>query len=125
MEDLYYLQDSRDHVGNDVLFWAKGSSGYTTNIDKAELFTKEQAVSQNKCRETDIPWPKSYIDKKTIPAVDMQYINRNEALQGTGIELKKPEKIKKETYRCYHCGIFMSKRQYYATCNKCGGSNCP
>ena len=123
MEDLYYLQDSRGYVGNDVLFWAKGSAGYTTNIDKAELFTKEQAMLQNKCRETDIPWPEKYIRNKTRPAVDMQYINRNEALEGTGIILsvaKKPAREKKDPTKCYVCGRFMSQTHCYDdTCRRC------
>lgn len=37
-DDMYYLQDSRGYVGNDLLFWAKGSAGYTTNLEEAELF---------------------------------------------------------------------------------------
>lgn len=69
----FYLQDSRDYVGNDVLWWME-AGGYTTDLNKAEIFTKEAAYRQNKMRETDIPWPKSYIDGKSRPAVDMQYI---------------------------------------------------
>ena len=29
----FYLQDSRDYVGDGLSFWAQGG-GYTTNIDK-------------------------------------------------------------------------------------------
>ncbi|HQS60002.1 MAG TPA: hypothetical protein PKZ37_16620 [Gallionellaceae bacterium] len=72
-EQEFYLQDSRDYIGNDVLWWAD-AGGYTTDLNKAEIFTKESAYRQNKMRETDIPWPKSYIDGKSRPAVDMQYI---------------------------------------------------
>ncbi|MFG0851903.1 hypothetical protein ACF8R4_12950 [Pseudomonas sp. FYR_2] len=35
----FYLQDSRSHVGDGLMFWALGG-GYTTNLDKAELFTQ-------------------------------------------------------------------------------------
>lgn len=111
---LFYLQDSRSYVGNDVLWWAlKG--GYTTDLSKAELFTFDKAQSMHDSRETDIPWPKDYIDKKTRPAVDMQYIERDIALSDTGIVLKKPEKTKKKTYNC-QCGKFVSEREYYSRC---------
>lgn len=33
MNKLFYLQDSRSYVGNDVLWWAKGGGeGYTTDL---------------------------------------------------------------------------------------------
>ncbi|SDH70658.1 hypothetical protein SAMN05444503_105219 [Pseudomonas sp. BS3767] len=56
----FYLQDSRSHVGDGLTFWALGG-GYTTNLDKAELFTLKQARGN---RDTDIPWPKAYIDER-------------------------------------------------------------
>ena len=86
-EDEYYLQDKRSYVGNDILWWAKNGAGYTTDLSKAHVYTKQQAINQHKCRETDIPWPKSYIDTKIRPAVDMQYVDIEIALQGTGVTL--------------------------------------
>ncbi len=67
----FYLQDSRSHVGDGLTFWALGG-GYTTNLDKAELFTAEQATRH---RDPDIPWPKSYIDERAHLGVDHQYIS--------------------------------------------------
>ena len=55
--DEYYLQDKRSYVGNDILFWADGG-GYTTDVSKAEVFTKDRALRLNQSRETDVPWPK-------------------------------------------------------------------
>ena len=75
--DAWYLQDSRDYVGNDVLWWA-ASGGYTTDLSKAEVFTKNSAFRQASMRDTDKPWPKAYIDRKARPAVDMQYISQQE-----------------------------------------------
>ncbi len=46
--------------------WALGG-GYTTNLDKAELFTLEQAKGK---RDTDIPWPKAYIEERAHLGVD-------------------------------------------------------
>lgn len=91
MEDEYYLQDSRSYVGNDILWWCI-NGGYTTDLSKAEVFSKDEAIHNHKSRNSDIPWPKSYIDKRTRPAVDMQNTDIEIALQGTGIELIKPGK---------------------------------
>lgn len=122
---LFYLQDSRSYVGNDVLWWAKNGKGYTTDLSKAHVYSKAEAVRQHEMRETDIPWPKDYIDAKTRPAVDMQYIKRAEALEGTGIVLRKPQRPKAETVKCCHCGRFLSEQQIYSDCPNCGGENRP
>ncbi len=122
MDELYYLQDSRTYVGNDVLWWGEGGCGYTTDLRKAEVYTKERAVRLHNMRETDIPWPKDYIDSRTRPAVDMQYINIKEALTGTGIELKKKKKLQTAGYRCPQCGKFLSEHDYYA--GPYGGDSC-
>jgi hypothetical protein len=125
MEDQYYLQDKREYVGNDILFWRLGG-GYTTNLLEAEVFTKAAAVRHNSNRETDIPWPKEYIDIKTRPAVDMQVVSIAEALVGTGIELRKPAPYVKPRYSCNGCHRFMSEYAYYvSSCDKCGTWNRP
>jgi len=126
MKDEFYLQDNRCYVGNDILFWAKGGSGYVTDVSKAEVYTKEEAFKQNRCRETDIPWPKEYIDAHTRPAVDMQYVTIREALGQDHDKLNKPKPYKKPIYRCYGCGRLMSERQYYSgPCENCETDNRP
>lgn len=69
---LFYLQDSRSHVGDGLTFWAKDGKGYVTDLDKAELYTMEQATSQ---RDSDIPWPKDYIDARAHYGVDCQLMD--------------------------------------------------
>jgi len=123
--DEFYLQDSRTYVGNDVMWWAKGGNGYTTDLSKAEVYTREEAQRQHDMRRTDIPWPKAYIDGKTRPAVDVQYIRRDEALAGAGILLRPEPKPIRTPYRCYHCGKFMREEQQYGPCPHCGGDNMP
>lgn len=125
MSDEFYLQDSRSYVGNDMLFWAKDGKGYTTDLRNAHVYTKQQAVKRHESRETDIPWPKAYIDAKTRPAVDMQYVKRAEALAGTGIVLIEPKKLRKETFNCGGCGRFLSLNQFWGLCPHCGGDNRP
>jgi len=121
----FYLQDSRSYVGNDVLWWAKDGKGYTTDLSKAHVYSQDDAVRQHNCRETDIPWPKEYIDARTRPAVDMQYIKRDEALAGTGIVLRKPQKMKPDSYKCCGCGRFLSAEENYSSCPHCGTENSP
>jgi len=110
-KELYYLQDSRSYVGNDILFWAD-AGGYTTNVSKAEKFDKEKVIEMHNSRITDIPWPVKYIDEKTRPAVDMQYVDIQTALHGTGITLAQPEKPKREKYKCEDCGQFVTEEEY-------------
>ncbi len=71
----FYLQDSRSYVGDGLTFWALGG-GYTTSLDKAELFTLEQATAK---RDTDVSWPKSYIDERAHVGVDHQYISKTDS----------------------------------------------
>jgi len=124
--DEFYLQDSRSYVGNDVLFWAKDGKGYTTDMRLAHVYTKEQAVAKHRSRETDIPWPKAYIDVRTRPAVDMQYVKRAEALAGTGIELTKPRSKRPDTVNCAGCGRFIGRTErYLGDCSNCGTDNRP
>jgi hypothetical protein len=128
MSDLFYLQDSRSYVGNDVLWWAeKGQGGYTTDLRKARLFSTDEAQRYHNARETDIPWPKEYIEAKTRPAVDMQYIKRDEALSGTGITIIKPTMPPRYVNRCGGCNRFVSDWQVMDSrgCPNCGTDNRP
>lgn len=94
MSDEFYLQDSRDHayVGDGLSFWGFKGSGYVTDLDKAQLFTKDGACDH---RDTDIPWPKDYIDARTRLGVDHQYVDLAEAIElhpdATEFYLQKPK----------------------------------
>lgn len=61
MDDQFYLQDSRSHayVGDGLSFWGLGGSGYVTDLAMAQVFTRDGACDH---RDTDIPWPKAYVD---------------------------------------------------------------
>ena len=74
MNDQFYLQDSRSHVGDGLMFWGKESRGYYTDLDKCELYTKAQALRH---RDTDIPWPKQYIDERAHYGVDCQLMDEH------------------------------------------------
>lgn len=79
-EDLFYMQNGT--CGNCMCWWAKGRSGYTTDISKAHVFTREEARSQHFNRKEDVPWPKSYIDSITTPHVDVQDTDFRKAKRG-------------------------------------------
>lgn len=118
--DAFYLQDSRSYVGNDMLFWAKDSKGYTTDLRNAHVFTREQAQRRHDHRETDIPWPKDYIDARTRPAIDFQHVDRHQALMNSGITIKEPKPEKFEPVNCRGCGRFLSRFEVFHPCPCCG-----
>lgn len=61
-KDVFYLQ-ARGHTGNSLLWWREGRHGYTNDIRKAHVFTRDEAFAQHRCRpDTDFPWRKEYID---------------------------------------------------------------
>ena len=62
-EQLYYVQDTRQMVGNCVLWWCPEGKGYTTQLDQAGLYTKDQILSM---RSTDIGWPKKYVERYVV-----------------------------------------------------------
>lgn len=122
--ELFYLQDSRTFVGNDLMFWAAGGNGYTTDLSKAHVFTRAEALSKHAVRPTDIPWPKAYMDARTRPAVDFQYVKIKDALAGTGIVLVKEKPPKATAYRtnCHQCGCFV---RFPGICKNCCADNRP
>lgn len=68
---IYYLQDSRNYVGNCMLWWCKDNKGYTTNLDKAKQYSEEEKQLGSP-RTTDIFWNKLYIDGISNLTVDFQ-----------------------------------------------------
>lgn len=75
-KDQFYLQDSRDYVGNSMLFWRRGG-GYTTDLTQAAVFSKDYALNRHRDRDTDVPWLKEYIDSLAKPVVDTQVADRS------------------------------------------------
>ena len=75
---LFYVQDARTYVGNDMLWWAKGNAGYTTDLGKAEIYTEAEIsrfiIADH--RDTDVVWPFDYINGLARRAVDMQYAKK-------------------------------------------------
>jgi hypothetical protein len=78
VSNTFYLQDSRTCVGSILLWWAAGG-GYTTNPFLARAFSKEEAQRQHTSRASDTPWPQPYVHAHSYLAVDMQFLEREEA----------------------------------------------
>lgn len=74
MQNMFYLQDSRSTVGNNVVFWNIDGCGYGTNLDKLETYTLEEAQEYHNNRKSDVPLLKELVDKLSITSVDMQYL---------------------------------------------------
>jgi hypothetical protein len=81
-EKLYYIQNG--YVGNAILWWGKESRGYTTDINQAGKYTKEEAKRIIQ-RPEDIAWECSHIDnckKAHKLIIDTQYLNYKRRLIG-------------------------------------------
>jgi hypothetical protein len=72
--DQWLVQDSERYVGN-ICYWRlNNNNGYTTDIDKAHVFTKEEAAKICKDRETDKMFPLSSILFNSKRMMDSQYL---------------------------------------------------
>jgi hypothetical protein len=60
-EEMYYIQNG--FSGNAIIWWAKDSKGYTSNLNEAGKYTKEQAFNQVALnRGGEYAWLCSYVD---------------------------------------------------------------
>jgi len=73
----YYVQDSRSYTGNCMMWWRQGG-GYTSDINKAQVWTYQDAMTQAMTRSSDKPWPCDFIKQRTQTTVDMQYVSRKD-----------------------------------------------
>lgn len=74
MSQLFYLRDIRSNVGDTCMFWAKDGAGYVSDLNKAEVYTKEKAQRYFDSRDTDIPYSKDQVDQLATVRVDHQYL---------------------------------------------------
>lgn len=81
MSEKFYIQDTRDYVGNSMLWWANNDSGYVCDIRKAKVFTEAEArkICRGRGRYTRTNrqdgkrmWPKEYINQRISQHIDMQ-----------------------------------------------------
>lgn len=72
----FYMMDTRQFVGNNILFWKK-PSGYTCHLDEAEVFTKEEAEDIYANRATDCPVPVAEMKAAASLQVDVQKVGKD------------------------------------------------
>lgn len=82
LSDRFYMACLRDTVGTNTAFHAVDGAGYTTDVSKAHVFTKEQTQKfWNTGREFDLPLSADLVDAQTKTHVDCQYIPAQTTLQ--------------------------------------------
>lgn len=69
----FYLQNTEAKLGTRITWW--GESGYTSNLDLARVFTKDEVIAQHQERESQVPWPVEFVLPKAHTAVDCQYVS--------------------------------------------------
>lgn len=75
--EQYVLVDLRSIVGNCVMFWEKGCSGYTCDLDKAHVFNEQEAFSQHRTRpHVDQPIPLRVAREFAVTHVRREPLNR-------------------------------------------------
>lgn len=74
----FYLRDTRTNVGNSCMFWAQDGKGYTSNLDKAHVYTLEEAQRYFNSRHTDVPLSKALVDELSTVRVDHQYLEESQ-----------------------------------------------
>lgn len=79
MSESFLLQESRQYVGHCLLWWGPNGNGYVSDISKAQRYTREEAISANQSRHTDIPWPASLVESQIFFAADMQLFNAKDS----------------------------------------------
>lgn len=72
--EQFILQDSRGLIGSRISWWREGGSS-TSDLDQAEVFSRDDALSQHTSRCSDVPWPLSFVRPRHEMAVDFQYIS--------------------------------------------------
>ncbi|MGY3876304.1 hypothetical protein ACW5WK_02475 [Aeromonas enteropelogenes] len=74
----FYLRDTRSNVGSTCMFWAENGNGYTTNLDRAHVYTLEEAQRHFNDRHTDVPLCKALVDDLATVRVDHQYLDESQ-----------------------------------------------
>lgn len=76
-EQMYYVEDTWQIVGNCMTWWRPNRGGYTTELDSAGLYTAGQVRGM---RPYDVGWPKEFVEARVTKHV------RRDALRGETVE---------------------------------------
>lgn len=84
MKNRFYLACFRDNVGSNVSFHCIDGKGYATDIDKAHIYSREEAQKEwDTGRTYDRPISADHVDEMAVWKVDHQYIpNETQIIDG-------------------------------------------
>lgn len=115
MEHTFYKANGVVAGSPTVLFWRVGDAGYTSNLDEAEIYTREemQKEADNKWFRGDeeVPLSVSLVNEVSQWRVDSQYVDLKEKVYPT---IKDPNDEYVAVLRRHWCGndlIFSSIRE--------------
>lgn len=75
MTNRFYMMCSRETVGNNASFHCHNGNGYSSDIDRAHVYTLEEAQKAWNCgRDIDQPVCADSVDAMAVWHVDCQYI---------------------------------------------------
>ena len=69
---MFYIQDTRQYVGNCVYWWRKEAQGYTCHLDDAMQVDEKEAREIEQSRGTDKAWPVDVVNAAATRQVDIQ-----------------------------------------------------
>lgn len=82
MKDRFYLLCTRDTVGSRAAFHGIKGHSYVTDLDKAEVYTREEAQrAWNSGREIDLPVSADHLDALSEWRVDCQHVGPSDLSQ--------------------------------------------
>lgn len=71
--ELFYVQDSRNYVGNSILWWGLNNNGYVCDIRKAHKYTKGEILKRFSAgRDSDVIWSAKHVEDNISQHIDSQ-----------------------------------------------------
>lgn len=75
MSERFYMLCLRETVGTNASFWCHDGMGYSTSIDKAHVYTREEAQQAwQRGRSIDLPVCADSVDRHAVIHVDHQHV---------------------------------------------------
>jgi hypothetical protein len=114
--DEYFVQDSRSYAGNICYWWAKDNKGYTTDLDKAERYSFEDASKICRSRDSDKMYLAQSILFSAKKTIDSQFLPTTTELENVEnkreqvVSLKIAQKLKTKGFPQNECASFYMKR---------------
>jgi hypothetical protein len=86
IEPLFYIQCISNYAYDYILWWKPDSKGYTHDLNKAGLYTAEEAQSICAMRGEEVAWPEDVIKKHIEASVSIEVLRQNELRPSFGKE---------------------------------------